>query len=283
LFISIPFFSALSAISAVDLPFSHKISKGSLTLDYHVSLDVFEGPLDLLLSLIEREELDVTKVSLALVADQYLAHIALLREVSVANLADFLVIAAKLLVIKSRSLLPPVEQEDEEQDIGDQLAAQLLEYKRFKEAARRLHDIEELGLRAYQRVAAPPQLERRLEPGEVTLADLLQALQRALEANPRMGAVDTVVAPVTVHIGDCIKMIGHMVQRYRRVRFSTLIRRARSRLEIIVAFLAILEMTKQQRLRAIQEQPFGEIYLEERQPDPDADIPPSDLSEYGEP
>lgn len=252
-------------------------------MEYRVSLDVFEGPLDLLLSLIEREELDVTKVSLALVADQYLAYIALLREVSVANLADFLVIAARLLVIKSRSLLPTVEQEVEEEDLGEQLAQQLLEYKRFKEVAGKLHDMEALGLKSYQRVAAPPQPERRLEPGEVTPEELLQALKRALETYPPVAAVDSVVAPVIVRIADSIRMISRLVQQYRRIRFSTLMRRARSRLEIIVAFLAMLEMTKQQRLRAVQEQPFGEIYLEECQPDPGADIPPTDLSEYGEP
>ena len=252
-------------------------------MEYCVSLDVFEGPLDLLLTLIEREELDVTKVSLARVADQFLAYTALLQEVSPAHLADFLVIAARLLVIKSRALLPPAEQRiEEEEDPGEQLAQQLQEYKRFKEAANQLRELEALGLRSYPRLVPPPRPQRRLEPGKVPPEELLQAFKRVLAGQSATAAVDSVVAPVIVRIADFIRLIKRLVRKYRRIRFSTLVRRARSRLEIIVAFLAMLEMTKQQRLLAIQDRPFGEIYLEERQPDPDAEIPPTDLSEYGE-
>jgi len=247
-----------------------------------VSLDVFEGPLDLLLRLIECDELDITKVSLAKVTDQYLDYIAMLREAPAASLADFLVIAARLLVIKSRSLLPPTEQDEEEEDVGEDLAQQLREYKRFKEAAQKLREMEDRGLRAYQRIALPPQSEKRLVPGEIPLAELLEALKRALQARPPMPAVDGVVAPVTVRIADRIRVIASLLRRYHRVRFSTIMRRAHSRLEVIVSFLAMLEMSKQQRLRATQEKPFGDIYLEERQPDPEAEIPPTDLSEYGE-
>ncbi|MHB1357127.1 MAG: segregation and condensation protein A, partial [Anaerolineae bacterium] len=95
---------------------------------YHVTLDIFEGPLDLLLRLIERQVLDITRVSLALVTDQYLEHVTLLRDTTAENLADFLVIAAKLLVIKSRSLLPtlPPVTDEEGEDVGEQLARQLV-------------------------------------------------------------------------------------------------------------------------------------------------------------
>mgnify|MGYP000859453443 CR=1 FL=1 len=252
--------------------------------NYQVALDVFEGPLDLLLRLIEREELDITRVSLAMVADQYLAHVALLQQLSAANLADFLVIAAKLLVIKSRALLPrPENQADvEEEDVGEQLARQLLEYKRFKDAAIKLREIEAQGLRIYPRMAPPPQIEKQLQSGEVTLDELLAAFKRVLEAHPPMPPVDDVVAPVVIHISDCIETINERLKRYGRIRFSTLMRRARSRLEVIVTFMAVLEMIKQQRLRAMQERPFGEISLEAREPDPGVNIPPSDLSEYGE-
>ncbi len=253
---------------------------------YRVTLEVFEGPLDLLLRLIEREELDISKVSLAMVADQYLAHIALLKELSAANLADFLAIAARLLLIKSRALLPQAEDEEgdeeEEEDLGAELERQLLEYKRFKEAAGKLRDIESAGLRAYPRVASLPEMERKLQAGEVSLMELLEAFKRALEAHPALPPVDGVVAPVVVHIADCIQTIVTMVQRHPRVHFSALMQRARSRLEVVVMLLAVLEMMKQQRLRAIQEQLFGEIYLEARAPDPNAEISATDLSEYGE-
>lgn len=253
---------------------------------YRVALDVFEGPLDLLLRLIEREELDISKVSLAIVADQYLGYVATLQEVSAANLADFLVIAARLLVIKSRALLPKPEEdtddEEEGEDPGEELARQLLEYKRFKEVAARLRTLEEAGQRAYPRLAPPPQIERRLRPGDVSLAELLDALKRALELHPPAPPIDGVVAPVVVHIADCMRNLLDLTAGGARVRFGAVMRRARSRLEVIVTFLALLELIKQQRVRAAQDTPFGEIYLEAREPDPHADIPATDLSEYGE-
>jgi len=253
---------------------------------YRVALDVFEGPLDLLLRLIEREELDISKVSLAIVADQFLGYVATLQEVSAANLADFLVVAAKLLVIKSRALLPKPEDDadDEEdgEDPGEELARQLKEYKRFKEVAAQLRAIEESGQRAYPRIAPPPQIERHLQPGDVSLAELLDALKRALELHPPAPPVDKVVAPVVVHIADCMRALLDLTVRQPRVHFGAALRRARSRLEVIVTFLALLELIKQQRLRAVQDSPFGEIYLEAREPDPDAEIPETDLSEYGD-
>ncbi|NLG28231.1 MAG: segregation/condensation protein A [Chloroflexi bacterium] len=253
--------------------------------EYRVNLDVYEGPLDLLLRLIEQEQLDITKVSLVLVTDQYLAHIAQMTEVSAANLADFVVLAARLLVIKSRALLPrPVttSDEEEEEDPGELLARQLLEYKRFKQVAAALRGLEEQGRREYARIAAPPQIETRLKPGDVTVDELAAAFRRALESHPPSAPADQVIAPVTVHIVDCIQDLQRAVRRSPHVRLSTILRRARSRLEVIVYFLALLEMIKQQRVRAIQERPLAEIYVEAREPDPEAEIQPMDLSEYGE-
>jgi len=258
--------------------------RGAALQAYRVRLEIFEGPLELLLRLIEREELEITKVSLALVTDQYLAHIAALREVTAGDLAGFMVIAAKLLVIKSRSLLPQpeVEADDEQEDLGEELAQQLVEYKRFKEVASELREIEERGQRVYPRLAPPPKIEPRLHAGDATLTDLLMAFARALEAHPPLPEVDAVVAPAPVRIQDCVESIERLLARYRRVRFSTLMRRARSRLEIIVTFLAMLEMIRRQQLQVTQDTPFGEIHLEAREPDPDIDIPPLDLAEYGE-
>ena len=253
--------------------------------EYRVSLDVYEGPLDLLLRLIEQQQLDITKVSLVLVTDQYLAHIARLQEVSASDLADFVALAARLLVIKSRALLPkpePPADEEEEEDPGEQLARQLIEYKKFKQAAAHLRELEETGLRGYPRIAAPPQIESRLKPGEVTLDELAAAFRRALETHPPLLPADQMLAPVVVHIADCIQHLARAVRRYPRIRLSTVTRHARSRVEVIVYFLAVLELIKQQRLRAVQEQPFGDIYLEAREPDPEADIPPLDPGEYGE-
>lgn len=241
---------------------------------YQVQLEIFQGPLDLLLRLIQREELDITLVSLAVVTDQYLAHLAEMQAQpgvrrTAAQLADFLEVAGRLLLIKSRVLLPrpeDAESDEEEPEAEDDLVLRLREYKRYKETAARLRAIEETGLRTYPRAAPPPRIEKRLAPGEASVADLVAAFRQVLEAHPDAPPVDGVVAPLTVHIGDCIERILDRVARYRRARFSSLMRTARSRLEVIVTFLAMLELIKQQRLRATQEQLFGEIYLEARQP-----------------
>lgn len=249
---------------------------------YQVSLQVFEGPLDLLLRLIEREQLDITLVSLALVTDQYLAHIAQLQHCSAEDLAEFLVIAARLLLIKSRVLLPQPEEKraDEESEWADDLVERLREYKRFKATAARLREIEEQGCRLFPRLAPPPKVERRLQPGEASLSELAEAIRRVLAAHPPAPVVDRVVAPIVVSIGECIQRVLEYVRLRRHARFSALMREARSRLEIIVTFMAVLELLKQQRLRVTQEELFGEIYLSARQPDMDAELPPVDLSEY---
>ena len=131
---------------------------------YTVSTAVFEGPFDLLLQLIEREKLDISTVSLAQVADQFLAHVRQIELVAPDLLADFLVVAVKLVWIKSRLLLPqPIPPlDEEEEDPGEALARQLREYKRFKEAAQSLRLIEETGGHTYLRSAPPPDIERRI-------------------------------------------------------------------------------------------------------------------------
>lgn len=250
---------------------------------YQVSLQVFEGPLDLLLRLIEQERLDITLVSLAVVTDQYLAYLAELQQAVAGNLAEFLAIAARLLVIKSRVLLPRPESpgNEEEGDWGEDLVERLREYRRFKLGAAQLREIEERGLRSYPRVAPSVKPERHLGPGELSPQELAEAFRRLLAAHPPAPVVDGIVAPVTVRIGECIQTILSQVSHGRHVRFSALMRAARSRLEVIVTFMAMLELIKQQRVAARQEQLFGEIYIEARAPDPQLAAEPIDLAEYG--
>ena len=241
-----------------------------MSSSYTVSLDIFRGPLELLLRLIEAEELDITTISLATVADQYLAHLDELQHVEPDGLAEFLVVAAELLVIKSRVLLPQPEKDKEEEEQGweSDLVSRLQAYKRFKEVARRLGDIEERGQRSYVRLAPPPDIEPRVKPGQGDIKDLVQALEEILERNPPSAPVEEVVSRLVVHIDDCIENILTRVRHHERVRFSEFMRQARSRMEIIVTFLAMLELIKQQRIRVSQEKVFGEICLE-RQGDRD--------------
>ncbi|MBC8448769.1 MAG: segregation/condensation protein A [Chloroflexi bacterium] len=235
-------------------------------MTYQVQLPLFEGPLDLLLHLIEREELEITAISVAQIADQYLAYLALLQERHAGDLADFLVMAARLLWIKSRALLPRPPQaleEGEEEDPAEALARQLREYKRFKEAAGWLREREASGLRAYVRTAPPPTLPRHIAPGSITLDDLLQALQQTLAATEPVSPspVDEIVAPITVTIADQIGRIMEATARQGRVRFHQLLAQAVSRVEIIVTLLALLELIKQQRVSVVQLQLFGEIVI----------------------
>lgn len=234
---------------------------------YQVQLPVFEGPLDLLLQLIEREKLDISAISLAHVTDQFLAYVRSLEEADADMLADFLVVAVKLVWIKSRLLLPrpATPPEEDEEDPAEALARQLREYKRFKEAAQALRTIEEQGLHTYLRVAQPPELERRLEAEGVSLADLLTAAQTAL-----LGVTDAppadlpggMVAPFTLTIQDQIRHIQEVTASGKRVTFRGLLKQARYRMEVIVTLLAVLELIKRGQALVTQERAFGEIYIE---------------------
>ncbi|MDX9830176.1 MAG: segregation/condensation protein A [Anaerolineae bacterium] len=233
---------------------------------YQVALPVFEGPLDLLLHLIERQELDITAISLAQVTNQYLEYLAGAGERNPDNLADFLVVAAKLLLIKSRVLLPqPPAPPAAEEDQGDDLVRQLVEYKRFKEAARWLQQQDEQGLRSYVRLAAMPDLERSADLGEVSLDDLLAAVREVLAVKPAMPHVDQAVAPMSITIGEQMDHIERRLADGRVLRFQDLFEGAAHRLEVIVTLLALLEMIKQLRVQVRQERMFGEILVEKRE------------------
>ncbi len=233
---------------------------------YQVQLAVFEGPLDLLLHLIERDKLDISAVSLAQVTDQFLAHVHALEDVRAGTLADFLEVTVKLVWIKSRLLLPqPRRQEEEdEEDPAEALARQLREYKRFKEAAAALRTIEEAGLHTYGRIAAPPELERRLEADAGSLNDLLAAARAALAASATQPdqVPEGMVVPFTLTIQDQIEYIGRTLRQHSRVTFHGLLSQARHRMEIIVTLLAVLELIKRGQALVMQARAFGEIYIE---------------------
>ena len=235
--------------------------------EYRVQLEVFEGPLDLLLRLIEREELDITTVSLARVTDQYLAYLSDLEQREVRDLADFLVVAAKLLLIKSLALLPrPRTLAPEGEDVGDELVRQLLAYKKYKEIAALLRQREQEGLRGFVRIAPLPRPEPQLDLGEVTIGDLLAAVQDALDAAPSLPAGD-VLAAVTVTIVEQQGKIRERIERLGELRFREVLSEAASRVEVIVTLLALLELIKQDVVEVFQERTFGEIYIRRREPE----------------
>ena len=193
-------------------------------------LPEFEGPLDLLLQLIEHRELDITRVSLAHVADQYLEMISAPGAVELSALADYLIIAAKLILIKSRMLLPQAETSAEgEEDVGDDLVRQLREYKMFKQAATFLRERDQKGLRAYPRLAPPPRPQPtawRLDGASPD--DLATALMRALKIRPMLPQ-GTLTVPLSVSIDQEIHKIIDLTTRQPHVRFAELLDRAQTR------------------------------------------------------
>lgn len=234
-------------------------------------LDRFEGPLDLLLSLIERRELDITAVSVAAVADQYLEHVRRLEPLPADDLAAFLVMAGKLLLIKSRALLPrePLPAEPEEEDPAEELARRLREYRAFKQAALALAEIEARGERTFPRIAPPP------APGPAPLAPitprlLVRALERLLAGAAPVRQADEVAgvpAPQPT-IPERMALIEALVAERGRFHFAEVIRAARDRREIVVGFLALLELLKAGRVQVFQAHRFGEIAIERAAPEP---------------
>jgi segregation and condensation protein A len=231
---------------------------------YTVNTPVYEGPLDLLLRLIERAELDVTAIALATVTDQYLTYIRALQENARADeISAFLVIAAKLIQIKSEALLPrPPVREANEEDPAEALAQQLRIYKRFKEIANLFEEREALGLHTYLRLAPPPKVEARLDLSDITLADLMEAAESIYISGQEKQSLGTVISAPKVTIREKIAYIAEAMGRDKHSSFKALIGDASSRLEIVVTFLALLELIKRYRVSATQDETFGNIAIE---------------------
>lgn len=230
--------------------------------DITLQLPVFEGPLDLLLELIERAELDITRVALAQVTDQYLAYLKRASLYSLEDLTAFLVIASRLLQIKSEALLPrPPERGPEEEDPGDALARQLIVYKKYKQIAILLSQREAQGLRTYLRSAPPPTTEPQLELNTITVGALAQTFAELLQSHRPEVDLDEVIVASKVRIRDRIARVVAILRRRGRTTFAVLLRDTRSRLEVVVSFLAILELIKLRRVNAEQSEVFGDIEI----------------------
>ena len=233
---------------------------------YEVDLEVFSGPLDLLLHLIEQQQLDITTVSLARVTDQYLAYLRVVEERSPDELADFVSIAARLLLIKSRALPPsPKGPDDEaEEDVGEDLVRQLREYRRFKQIAESLRERDQQGLHTYLRTLPTSkivQLTPKLDLEGTSLDNLIAALREML-ADEALDGDELTVVPYRVTISQRIEHIRGFLRGGRTATFAELVAGSRSRLEIIVTLLAVLEMIRAGRATAWQEGLFGTISIQ---------------------
>ena len=232
--------------------------------EYKVALDIYNGPLDLLLFLIRREEIDIYNIPIARITEQYLAYVNLLTQLDPETTSEFLVLAATLMEIKSRTLLPrpPADELDEEMvDPRLELVRQLLEYKKFKDAARELEESAALRETKHPRTPAiPPPPPDELELDNVEIWDLFDAFKGLLEqigkAAPyhEVGVDDT---PLTLHADDILDSL----QRAGGTQPFDEVFAGRDKSEMIGLFLALLELVRQRRVRAAQESSFATIYL----------------------
>jgi len=230
-----------------------------------VKTSIFEGPLDLLLHLIEREDLDITAVSLIQVTDQYLAALRTEHDIDLRALADFVAVGAKLLFLKSRALLPrspdQIEADDlEAEEIAQDLTAQLEEYRAFKSAASYLRELDDAGHRSFARIAPPPAGWQPTGLENVTMKKLLAALSRALERLPAETPPQRLSRPI-MNLTERRQQVLDSVRRLGYLAFVNLIADCRTRFEAIITFMAVLELLKTEELSAEQDTSFGEIVL----------------------
>ncbi|MEK7331158.1 MAG: segregation/condensation protein A [Candidatus Eisenbacteria bacterium] len=240
-----------------------------------VKLVRFEGPLDLLLHLIKRDEVDIYDIPIAHITQQYLTYIELMRSLDLEVAGEFLVMAATLMRIKARMLLPlpAVGEEEEEGDPREELVQRLLEYRQFKEAAGTLKGREAERRLLYERGMLPGEDEVGPLPlAPATLFDLLDALNRVMSRVPEQTVYE--VQGDLYDVEEKMSLIARTVAEQGAVSFSTLMQSCRARAEVIVTFIALLELVRLGRIGVTQPEPFGDIQIVARTPEgSEADAP----------
>ena len=230
---------------------------------YTVRLEMFEGPLDLLLHLINKNELDITNIPIALITEQYLEYLKLMKVLNLDVAGDYLLMASTLLHIKSKILLPISSEEEEEEgeDPRAELVRRLLEYQKYKEAAVELERKPMLGRNVFIR-PTPVDAEESAEEErvEVTLFELLEAFRQMLERAKPEAFHEVILDRLTVE--EKLQEILSLLQREKQsMAFHLLFPEQASRRVIVVTFLAILELVKMKRIRIFQTAPFETIRL----------------------
>lgn len=246
-----------SAAVAEELPAQH---------DYKVKLEIFEGPLDLLLYLIKKDEVDIYDIPIELITRQYMEYLQLMRMLDLSIAGDFIVMAATLMMIKSRMLLPAedrMEMEEEEDDPRWELVRQLVEYKKFKDAAGALHEMELRQENIFDRGA--DDLPMEAEPGpalnDITIFELIAAFNTALKRVPASVEMGEIHAH-RFTVADKIEFVVNFLSNHSHLPFLKLFGSAATRHEIICTFLAVLELIRLRRIIAKQDMVFSEIVLE---------------------
>jgi segregation and condensation protein A len=231
---------------------------------YKIKLPEFEGPMDLLLHLIRENKVDIYDIPISLITGQYLEYIEIMKELDLEIAGEFLVMAASLIQIKSRMLLPPDEElpPEEMEDPRLELVQRLLEYQSFKDAASILKEREEERLKIFGRQPEDPEEEEVLSPEpylfDVNLFDLLAAFKKLLaDAPPEMRTITR----ETLTVKDKMMHIVDMIENLESIRFEELFKESFTRVQLIVTFLALLELLRLGLARVYQENEFGNIWI----------------------
>jgi segregation and condensation protein A len=233
-----------------------------------VKLARFEGPLDLLLHLIKRDEMDIYDIPIAHITQQYLAYLDLMRALDLDVAGEFLVMAATLMRIKARMLLPvpAATEEEEEGDPREELVQRLLEYRQFKEAASTLRLHEDERRRLYERGMLPSEDDAGPLPlAPVSLFDLLDAFNRVIARIPEPAVYE--VQGETYDVEEKMAAIAQAVAEEGTVMFSALLLRCRARAEMVVTFVALLELVKLGQVTVMQTEHFDDITIAHRDPE----------------
>jgi len=233
-----------------------------------VKLARFEGPLDLLLHLIKRDEIDIYDIPIAHITQQYLAYLELMRQLDLDVAGEFLVMAATLMRIKAKMLLPlpSLGEEEDEGDPREELVQRLVEYRQFKEAAGTLKSREEERRQLFERGMLPGEDEAGPLPlAPATLFDLLDALNRIMQRVPEQQVYD--VQAEAYDVEDKMSLIARTVAERGSVSFTTLMMACRARAEVIVTFIALLELVKLGTVAVTQAEAFGDIDIVARNPE----------------
>lgn len=226
---------------------------------YNVKLGKFEGPLDLLLELIKKEEMNITELSLSKVTDEYLDYIRDNEKINLANMAEFLSVASRLILIKSRALLPILKFSDEEEEEIEDLKLQLEEYKKFKEASEKIGAIAKQGKISYSREGYKGVQNAFYPPEDFNIYDLKKYFLKILENLPEVEKLQEEVVSEIVSLEERINEMENSLRNQVEVSFSDIASRAKDKVDIIVSFLAILEMMKQRLISVRQDKLFEDI------------------------
>ena len=232
-------------------------------MDYKVKLDIFEGPLDLLLYLIKKSELDIHDIPITTITEQYLEYLNLMQLLDLDIAGEFLVMAATLMHIKSKMLLPPDETpalDEEEMDPRAELVQRLLEYKRFKEAASNLQQMEETRSLSFTRFPATIEIDGGDSPFlEASLFDLISAFSKVLKNMPKDIFHRVIKDEFTV--AEKVHEIFHLLVENDALLFSSLFKKSKNRFEAITIFLAVLELIRLKEIRIVQNRLFEDIEI----------------------